>query len=74
MTSNLRHLRKIVGLSQLELANRARINQAVISSFERGRTQLSDPQLARLQSAVIEVIQSKAETLTRIARVLDDGE
>jgi uncharacterized protein len=47
----LRQARKRAGLSQLDLAGRARATQSVISAYESGQRQPSIPALARLVDA-----------------------
>jgi transcriptional regulator with XRE-family HTH domain len=47
----LRQARKRAGLSQVDLAGRARVTQNVISAYESGQRQPSVPALARLVDA-----------------------
>jgi predicted nucleotidyltransferase/DNA-binding XRE family transcriptional regulator len=47
----LREARKRAGLSQLELARRARVPQSVVSEYEAGKRQPAVPTLARLVAA-----------------------
>lgn len=52
MENRLRQLRKSSGLTQVRLAEKARVSRSVIARFETGRTELSTKNLAKLANAL----------------------
>ena len=52
MENGLRKLRKINGLTQVRLAQKANVPRSVIARFETGRTELSTKNLMRLAGAL----------------------
>lgn len=52
MGNRLRQLRKDSGLTQVRLAEKARVSRSVIARFETGRTELSTRNLARIANAL----------------------
>ena len=52
MENGLRRLRKVNGLTQDRLAQKAQVPRSVIARFETGRTELSTKSLMRLAGAL----------------------
>ena len=52
MENGLRKLRKINGLTQVQLAQKASVSRSVIARYETGRTELSTKNLKRLAGSL----------------------
>lgn len=52
MENRLRKLRKINGLTQVRLAEKANVSRSVIARFETGRTELSTKNLSKIADAL----------------------
>ena len=52
MENRLRKLRKLNGLTQVRLAQKANVSRSVIARFETGRTELSTRNLTKLADAL----------------------
>ena len=52
MENRLRKLRKINGLTQVRLAEKAQVSRSVIARFETGRTELSTKNLTKIANAL----------------------
>ena len=52
MENRLRRLRKINGLTQVRLAEKAQVPRSVIARFETGRTELSTKSLMKIAEAL----------------------
>lgn len=52
MDTRLRKLRKINGLTQVQLAEKAHVSRSVIARFETGRTELSTKNLTKIAAAL----------------------
>ena len=52
MENRLRKLRKINGLTQVRLAEKANVSRSVIARFETGRTDLSTKNLSKIATAL----------------------
>ena len=52
MENRLRRLRKINGLTQVRLAEKAKVSRSVIARFETGRTELSTGNLRKIADAL----------------------
>ena len=52
MENRLRRLRKINGLTQVRLAEKANVSRSVIARFETGRTELSTKNLSKIADAL----------------------
>jgi len=52
MENTLRKLRKINGLTQVRLAEKAHVSRSVIARFETGRTDLSTKNLTKIADAL----------------------
>lgn len=52
MENRLRKLRKISGLTQVRLAQKANVSRSVIARFETGRTELSTRNLTKISEAL----------------------
>ena len=52
MENRLRRLRKINGLTQVRLAEKANVPRSVIARFETGRTELSTKSLIKIANAL----------------------
>lgn len=52
MENTLRTLRKINGLTQVRLAQKANVSRSVIARFETGRTELSTKNLSKIADAL----------------------
>ena len=52
MENRLRKLRKINGLTQVRLAQKANVSRSVIARFETGRTELSTRNLTKIANAL----------------------
>lgn len=52
MENRLRKLRKDSGLTQVSLAEKARVSRSVIARFETGRTELSTRNLTKIAAAL----------------------
>ena len=52
MENGLRKLRKINGLTQVRLAEKANVPRSVIARFETGRTELSTRNLTKIANAL----------------------
>jgi uncharacterized protein len=73
VVATLREARKRAGLTQVELARRARTSQATISAYENGRKDPSVATLARLLAVMgsrLEVVQGPPKALMPSRREL----
>jgi transcriptional regulator with XRE-family HTH domain len=52
MENGLRKLRKDNGLTQMQLAEKAKVPRSVIARFETGRTELSTKSLSKIAGAL----------------------
>ena len=52
MENRLRRLRKLNGLTQVRLAQKANVSRSVIARFETGRTELSTKNLTKIADAL----------------------
>ena len=52
MENGLRKLRKINGLTQVRLAQKANVSRSVIARYETGRTELSTKNLSKIATAL----------------------
>ena len=52
MENRLRKLRKVKGLTQIRLAEKAHVSRSVIARFETGRTELSTKNLTKIAAAL----------------------
>ena len=52
MENRLRKLRKINGLTQVRLAEKANVSRSVIARYETGRTELSTKNLSKIADAL----------------------
>lgn len=52
MENRLRKLRKINGLTQVRLAEKAHVSRSVIARYETGRTELSTKSLMQIANAM----------------------
>lgn len=52
MENGLRRLRKVKGLTQVRLAEKANVSRSVIARFETGRTELSTKSLQQIADAL----------------------
>ena len=52
MENRLRRLRKVNGLTQIRLAEKANVPRSVIARFETGRTELSTKSLIKIANAL----------------------
>ena len=70
MENGLRRLRKVNGLTQDSLAQKAKVPRSVIARFETGRTELSTRNLTKLAAALgcsMEEIVSGGQTDGKVA-------
>lgn len=52
MQNRLRELRKRNGMTQVRLAEKAKVNRTIIARFETGKTQITTKNLAKLSDAL----------------------
>ena len=76
MENRLRNLRKIHGLTQVRLAEKANVPRSVIARFETGRTELSTKSLIKIAEALdcsMEEILKGGYDLSRVLVVCGKG-
>jgi transcriptional regulator with XRE-family HTH domain len=67
----IRRMRDTVGMKQIELAKKSRVDRSRLSTAENGHVQLNDQEQAAIQKAINAAALSRAREIGKLAEIAD---
>jgi transcriptional regulator with XRE-family HTH domain len=64
-------MREMVGMKQIELAKKSRVDRSRLSTAENGHVELSDREQAAIQKAITAAAQNRAREIGKLAEMAD---